>query len=497
MLIAFVLGLIVAGSGPRRVATSAAWQMSEQAAVSVVAQEPAGQTPVGQTPAPPRKPKKAAKEKKPKKKAAVDAPPSPDEDEDPDAADIEPGVGPRLSWRQHPSLRFGSVFRADFEAKFQEDGHASYDGAVANGLQRWEMHRNRIGIKGKLFTHIQYEIERELTEKELTEKDVALGLTPNSQWKDVNVNLTFMKKAQIQIGKFKVPFGLDELTSVTHNDFVYRSLGANYLAPGRDIGTMVHGSYFKHGFTYAAGVFQHDGDNARSKKIEGGNATFAARVTAAPFRRLTSSSLGSVGLGTAFAISQLSDDSFRPNGLRSRTVLTQDTFFDPVYVKGHRRRWEADADWAAGPASARAEYTWESDDRQGQGLGDQDLPDVRARAWYVSGTWILTGENKRRPVRAETPFLQGGAGAVEIAARYERIWYDSVGGTDAPFRNPRAETIFGSGDRVLTLGVNWTLNRFMKILVNGIREHVEDPERSPVPNGAAFWSRVVRLQFVL
>ena len=66
-----------------------------------------------------------------------------------------------------------------------------------------------------------------------------------------------------------------------------------------------------------------------------------------------------------------------------------------------------------------------------------------------------------------------------------------------PFRNPRAETIFPSGDRALTLGVNWTLNRFVKIQVNGIREHVEDPERNPVPNGAAFWSRVIRFQFVL
>jgi hypothetical protein len=32
-----------------------------------------------------------------------------------------------------------------------------------------------------------------------------------------------MKKAQIQVGKFKLPAGLDELTSVSQNDFVYRS----------------------------------------------------------------------------------------------------------------------------------------------------------------------------------------------------------------------------------------------------------------------------------
>ena len=102
-----------------------------------------------------------------------------------------------------------------------------------------------------------------------------------------------------------------------------------------------------------------------------------------------------------------------------------------------------------------------------------------------------------RPLKAAAPFAQGGIGAVEVAARYERLWFGSVGGTEPPFRNSRAETILGSGEHALTLGVNWTLNRFVRIQVNGIREHVEDPERNPVPNGAAFWSRVIRLQFVL
>ena len=56
------------------------------------------------------------------------------------------------------------------------------------------------------------------------------------------------------------------------------------------------------------------------------------------------------------------------------------------------------------------------------------------------------------------------------------MWFDSTPpGQDAPLRNPRAETIYPSGDNALTLGVNWTLNRFVKIQFNGIREQLEDP----------------------
>jgi phosphate-selective porin len=177
-------------------------------------------------------------------------------------------------------------------------------------------------------------------------------------------------------------------------------------------------------------------------------------------------------------------------------VMTQDTFFEPVYVKGQRRRWEGDVDWQTGPVSVRTEFTQVIDQRHQQGFADQDLPDARARSWYLSGTWVVTGEQKTRPVKAANDFLQGGFGAVELAARFDRLWFDSVDG-GVGFRGPRAETIEPSGDRVLTLGVNWTLNRFIKLQVNAIRERVEDPGRSPVANGAAFWSRVLRLQLVL
>ena len=460
---------------------------------------------------PPAQVQQATAEKKEKKKAKKTAAGTlaPDEISDevdnPDQAPEAGGPGIGVAWKQHPSIRFGDAFRLDFEAKFQEDAHGSYTGApglncpsqVLPTTCTFQLHRNRVGIQGNFFKKIDYEVERELTEQELSEKDVLLGYTPKSQWKDVNVNVKYMKNAQIQLGKFKVPFGLDQLTGVSHNDFVYRTLGANYIAPGRDIGGMVHGSFFKHGLTYATGVFRHDGDNARSKKVEGGDQTVAARVTFAPFRRVRLP--GDIDVGAAFAVSSLSDDPYLPNGLRGRTVLTQDTFFQPVYVKGQRRRWEADVDWTAGPASLRAEYTWVTDGRLRQGLGDEDLPDARARSWYVAGTWILTGEQKTRPLKADGEFLQGGFGAVEVVGRYERLWFDSAGGAnvDLPSRTPRAANILPSGDRALSLGVNWALNRWMKLQFNGIREQVEDPSRSPLLGGGAFWSQVVRLQLVL
>ena len=100
-------------------------------------------------------------------------------------------------------------------------------------------------------------------------------------------------------------------------------------------------------------------------------------------------------------------------------------------------------------------------------------------------------------MKAGDDFLRGGFGAVEVAGRVERLWFDSVDRSAVPFANPRAFTLLESGNKVVTMGVNWTLNRFTKLQFNLIREQVENPDRNPVPNGASFWSRVFRLQLVL
>lgn len=403
----------------------------------------------------------------------------------------------RFVWRQRPSFRFGDTFRIDLALTLQGDVRQSYDGAdFLAGLRPYELRRSRFGIQGNLFRRIEYEIEREFTEKDLVAEELLAGIEPKSPWRDVRADVDFLSSLQVRIGRFKIPFGLDRLTGVTNTDFVYRSLGARYLAPGRDTGVMLHGRFFRRGLNYWAGVFRKDGDNARSKKIQGGGQTLAVRLTGTPLRPVAAA-FGGLAVGGAFTDTVLSNDAIPPNGLRGRTVVTEDTFFSPVYVEGRRRRWEGDVDWMVGPASVRAEYTYVTDDRLKQGIRSEDLPAARYRSWWVGGTYLLTGETKERPLRPRADLFRGGAGAFELAVRYERILYDSAAGQDEPFRHPRAETIMPSGDRVFTVGVNWILNRWVTLYLNGIREHVEDSTRNPAPNGGALWSRVFRVQLAL
>ena len=211
------------------------------------------------------------------------------------AADVE------FRWRDHPQIRNGRLFRIDFLAKFQWD--ARDPGDDPPDFDNFEIHRARIGVEGEVFNRVQFAVERELTERETD--DSTPGRSPPGRTSIVDANIS--DAVQVRAGKFKIPFGLEELTGISNLDFVYRSLIASYLAPARDIGVAVHGRFFDRGLNYWTGWFRQDGENARSSTIEGAGDTFAVRVTGTPFRSVAR--LARTEVSGAFMVSALANES--------------------------------------------------------------------------------------------------------------------------------------------------------------------------------------------
>lgn len=392
------------------------------------------------------------------------------------------GVG----WKNgRPALILGEDLYVSLRTRLVFDGRG-FDPDLDEDT--WRLDVARLGLKGELSRHLDFEIEREIDED-----------GEWRDWKDVYVNWDTFDRFSVRAGRYKMPFGLEQNLGRTEIDFVYRARASTQLTPARDKGVTAHGRAFGRGLTYELGVFSTDGDIGKLRgpqfdpdAEDNLGPTYAGRVTAAVLRPLVGeeAALRSLRIGAAYTTGSVPEGL---NSLRGETPYGYD-YFDSVYVKGRRQRIGLELDWTPGPFGLRAEWMQSREDRQGQGLGNVDLSDVVGTGWYVSGTWIVTGQDKDDNISMKRSVLQGGPGAVEVAARYDALGFGSASHDGEPLRNPRADHLVGNRDRVWTTGVNWYVMPHVKVVANAIHESFTDPERTPRAGVTSFWSGVLRVQ---
>jgi len=403
----------------------------------------------------------------------------------------EQDEGVRIVFEDRPSIRAGKWLRIDLLLKAQGFYRSSEQDLTDYG-GTYGLDRARVGVKGELFKRVDFEVERELRG---TSNEAASSISP---WHDVYVNFRAVPAIQVQAGRFKIPFSLDELTGLFDLDFTFRSRVAHQLAPGRDTGVMAHGVLLKKRLHYQLGAFRADGDNPpipeppypAPGQTSPRSPSYAGRVVWKAVRDLS--------IGGGVVTTNVPEGR---NNLRDRSVLGYHTF-ETLYVKGQRLRVGADVDWTPGSFSVRGEYIRSREARVAQGAGDEHgldstLPDYVGHGWYVAGTWAATGEKKAGGIVPKKPLLQGGFGAIELVGRLEALAFASADTSEPPSRSRRAANPGGNAERVVTFGVNWYLNKWIKAAVNRIGEQIEDPQYSPVPGKNRFWSTVFRLQFAM
>ncbi len=403
-----------------------------------------------------------------------------------------------LVWDNRPSIVFGEDINVDLRGRVQLDWRR-FDPEV--GKDQFDLRTVRIGLKGDLTKHFDWEIEREIdraADLEETVEKWQLG-----DWKDVFVNWTTFEAFSVKGGRFKMPFGLEQTTSVSDLDFAYRALGSVKIAPGRDTGVMAYGELLSGSLVYEAGVFDDDGDNGTLEEfrfagegqdisdLEDVGPSVALRVVGELFRRLpVHDRLKGAEFGIAFTTAHVPEGL---NSLQGEEVWGYN-FFDRVYVNGRRQRLGAQFDWSPGPAGFKAEWMQSREQRLGQSNRNEDLSDFIGTAWYTSATWIVTGEDKDSDVQPRHPLFGGGIGVVELGVRYDQLTFESDSKSGQDFTNPRSDYLTPNTDSTLTFGVNWLPVRWVKVVANGIRQTFDDVNRAPIFGTASYWSGLLRLQ---
>ncbi|HTO07990.1 MAG TPA: porin [Myxococcota bacterium] len=278
---------------------------------------------------------------------------------------------------------------------------------------------------------------------------------------DAWANVHYIPEAALEFGKFKGPVGLERLQSATAMWFVERALPTQ-LVPNRDLGIMLNGVVREGLFSYQLGWMNGAVDNTQTVNGDvdtGDDKDIVARVFFQPFQDTEIGALQGLGVGFAatYGHQEGAPGSYKTSG--------QQTFFAyraNVTQTGARYRYAPQAYWYWGPFGLLTEYVYESSQYR-----RPTFSDIRANnsAWQVAVGWAITGENESYkglvPSVNFDPF-RGTWGAWEFITRISQLKVDdSV--FDANFADP---TVSAEAAKLWSVGINWYLNRNVKLAVN-------------------------------
>lgn len=323
---------------------------------------------------------------------------------------------------------------------------------------------------------------------------------------DAYIDAKFNPWLQVKAGKQKTPFGLERLQGDADGKFTERSL-VNNLVPNRDIGVQLHGAIAGNTVEYALGYFNGvidgnssdnytnaDTDNNRDKD-------YVARIFATPFKNdtgflqglgfglaATYSNLSGSGKGSntttaqsatesnlpsfRSALGQLSNFKYLSNKALTAVagVATTAETTDGTYADGQRLRWSPQFYYYNGQFGLFGEYVQveQNVSRIPTGLAKRH-DKLKNDAWQIAANWIITGEDASygsptvlHPFNLDT----GDLGAWELVARYSELNVDDkafVGTKTTSYADPTASISKASA---WATGVNWYLNRNLKLALD-------------------------------
>lgn len=272
---------------------------------------------------------------------------------------------------------------------------------------------------------------------------------------DANLTVGLTKWAQLRIGKFKVPVGLEQLQSDSWTFFNERSIVSN-LVPNRDLGVQLSGDVLDGRLNYTVGVFNGVGDGGSTTNTDfDEEKDVAARLFATPFRNEAGSVLQGLGFGVAASLGREKTASARTAGYRTDGQQTFFSYNAAVVADGQIWRVSPQLDYRLGSFGLLSEYVLSTINvRSAAGAPKAELQN---KAWQVAAGYVLTGEDSN-PLgvvpRTNFDLSAGTWGAFEVVGRYANLKLD-----DLTF--PTFASAASSANEATSFGVglNWYLGK--------------------------------------
>ena len=285
-----------------------------------------------------------------------------------------------------------------------EDGAVSaFEGRFGKtALQdRFRLRRARINLTGDFAENFDFKVEGDFeTSDGLSSNRTAFEAT------DIFVNYHQFPEAQIKVGQWKAPYGLEQLTPDTTLLLIERSLPTGAITPDRQVGAQIWGKPFtniwpaqKDLLTYYAGIFNGNGRNVSVN--DNNNFMWVGRMELMPFKGQIFGQDSSLKLGADGLNSR--DDKGTNISQTLNLLVNSDGSLSPFVLPGaaERTAWGVDAALKLGPFDLIGEYLEEYvNGRTVNGVAP-GFADFTTTGFYVTGAYYLIPKKLQAVVRWE------------------------------------------------------------------------------------------------
>src|SRR5256885_7945966 len=233
-----------------------------------------------------------------------------------------------------------------------EDGEVSaFEGRFGQTAlkDRFRLRRARINLTGDFAENFDFKIEGEFENSD--------GISSNRtdfSGTDIFINWHQFAEANVKVGQWKAPFGLEQITPDPTLIIIERSLPTGAITPERQVGVQLWGKPFtniwpaqKDLLTYYAGIFNGNGRNVSVN--DNNNFMYVGRLELMPFKGKIFGQDASLKLGADVLNSR--DDKGTNISQTLNLLVNSDGSLSPFVLPGadERTAWSVDAWLKMGP----------------------------------------------------------------------------------------------------------------------------------------------------
>jgi phosphate-selective porin OprO/OprP len=298
---------------------------------------------------------------------------------------------------------FKLVLGGYIQANFEDGDVSAFEGRFGMTAlkDRFRLRRARINLTGDFAENFDFKIEGDFENSD----GISSGRTA-FEATDIFVNWHQFPEAQIKVGQWKAPFGLEQLTPDQYLIIIERSLPTGAITPERQIGVQVWGKPFtniwpdeKDLLTYYAGIFNGNGRNTTNN--DNNNFMYVGRLELMPFKGKIFGQDSSLKLGGDVLNSR--DDKGTNISQTLNLLVNADGSLSPFVLPGaaERTAWSVDAWFKLGPFDLIGEYLEEYvNGRTVNGVAP-GFADFTTSGYYIQGSYFLIPKKLQAAVRWE------------------------------------------------------------------------------------------------